>query len=417
MIVEIVAVGTELLLGQTVNTNCAYLGARLAELGHDAHYQTVVGDNLERMTEAIRTAAARADAVLITGGLGPTPDDATREAICAAAGLEMVYDREYAADLEARWRRRGLSLPDNNLRQAEHPQGARLLPNPRGTAPGLVLRSLGALIIALPGVPAEMHRMFQDHVAAALAEESGESEVLVSRMLRTWGRGESAVAEILDDIYHRGVNPSLAYLASAGEVKVRISAKAPNEEQARAMIDPVEEEVRQRLGSSVFAADEQTIEGVIMEELTRRGWTIGAAESMTSGMVAARLSMVPGASAVFRGGVAAYHPQVKTGALGVPAALLEEHGAVSAETARAMAEGAARLLGAEAAVAVTGSAGPEPLERPPGAAFIAVRTPEGERVKMLRLPGDRERVRAYATTAALQLTRLALIGEWWRSDG
>lgn len=417
MIVEIVAVGTELLLGQTVNTNCAYLGGRLAELGHDAHYQTVVGDNPERMTEAIRAAAARADAVLITGGLGPTPDDVTREAVCAAAGLEMAYDRDYAAELAERWRRRGMSLPDNNLRQAEHPQGARLLPNPRGTAPGLVLRCLGALLIVLPGVPAEMHRMFEDHAAAALAEESGESEALVSRMLRTWGRGESAVAEMLDDLYHAGANPSLAYLASAGEVKVRISAKAPDEGSARTMIAPVEAEVRRRLGPSVFAADEQTIEGIILEELTRRGWTIGAAESMTAGMVAARLSAPPGASAVFRGGVAAYHPQVKTGALGVSAALLEEHGAVSAETARAMAEGASRLLGTETAVAVTGSAGPEPLERPPGSAVIAVRTPEGMRAKTLRLPGDRERVRAYATTAALQLTRLAVVGEWWRSDG
>lgn len=416
MIVEIVAVGTELLLGQTVNTNCSYLGARLAELGYDAHYQVVVGDNHERMTDAIRAAAARADAVLITGGLGPTPDDATREAICAAAGLEMVYNREYADDMAARWRKLGRPFPDNNLRQAEHPQGARLLPNSRGTAPGLVVRHEGALIIALPGVPAEMRRMFEDGAVGVLAEESGESGALVSRMLRTWGRGESAVAEILDDIYHEGANPSLAYLASAGEVKVRISAKAPDEGRARAMIAPVEAEVRRRLGTSVFAADEQTIEEIILEEAARRGWTIGAAESVTSGMVAARLSARPGSSAVFRGGVAAYHPQVKVGILGVPPAVLEERGAVSPETARAMAEGAARALGADAAVAVTGSAGPEPLERPPGTVVAAVRTPRDVRAKILRLPGDRERVRAYAATSALQLLRLALIGEWWKAD-
>lgn len=417
MIVEVVAVGTELLLGQIVNTNASYLGERLAELGLDAHYQVVVGDNHDRMVGTIRTAIDRADAVIITGGLGPTQDDITREAICAATGRQMLFSEEHAVVLRAFWDRLGREFPESNLCQAEYPEGSEQLSNPRGTAPGLYLDHAGTLIFALPGVPAELRQMLEDHVVPRLREGSGSDEVLVSRLLRTWGHGESAAADLLDDLYHASVNPSMAFLASAGEVKVRISAKAGSEAEARSMIEPVEREVRERLGASVFATDDERLEQMLLDELKARGWTIGTAESVTSGMVAARLSLLPGSSQVFRGSVVAYAADLKRSLLGVPQKVIDTHGVVSAETATAMAEGAARVMGVDVVTALTGVAGPDPLEQPPGTIFVAVRTPEGTRARSLRMPGDRERVRAYTTTTALQLTRLAVIGEWWKSEG
>lgn len=413
MIVEVVAVGTELLLGQIVNSNAAHIGAKLAESGLDAHYQVVVGDNHLRLTEAIRTAIARSEAVILTGGIGPTPDDLTREAICAATGRAMKFNDEYAEEMRARWEAMGRTLPENNLRQAEYPEGAEQLPNPKGTAPGLLLVHDETLIFALPGVPAEMYLLLDDHVLPRLAEASGETSVLVNRVLRTWGKGESAVAELLDDLYHASTNPSMAYLASAGEIKVRLSAKATTRAEALEMIAPIERQVRSRLGTSVFAADEETLEGVIKSELEARGWTIGTAESMTSGVIASRLSLLPGSSAVYRGSVIAYASDLKSSVLGVAPEIIEEFGIVSVETAMAMADGAARVLGVDVAVAVTGSGGPEALEHPPGSVAIAVHTPQRTHSRFMQMPGDRERVRAYTSTAALQFTRLAIMGEWW----
>ena len=413
MIVEVIAVGTELLLGQIVNSNASYIGARLAEAGFDAHHQVVVGDNHERLTDSIRVAIDRADALILTGGIGPTPDDLTREAICAATGRQMRFDQVYADELRHRWEALGRELPDNNLRQAEYPDGAELLPNPKGTAPGICLDHDGTLIFALPGVPPEMHLLVDDHVLSRLRAAAGEASVLINRVLRTWGKGESAVAEMLDDLYHASTNPSMAYLASAGEIKIRLSAKAADVETARAMIEPIEAEVRRRLGSLIFAADDETLESVLVAELTARGWTIGSAESMTSGMIASRLTVLPGSSAVYRGSVVAYANDVKIHVLGVDPAIIETHGVVSVETAAAMADGAATHLGVDVAIAVTGSAGPEPLEHPPGTVAFAVRTPERTHTRLALLPGDRERVRAYSSTMAMQLARLGVVGTWW----
>ena len=414
MIVEIIAVGTELLLGQIVNSNASYIGARLAEFGFDAHYQVVVGDNHERLTSAIATGLERADTIILTGGIGPTPDDLTREAICAATGREMAFNDGYAAVLRERWTAMGRVLPENNLRQAEYPDGAEQLPNPKGTAPGIWLEHNDTIIVAMPGVPAEMYQLLDDHVIPRMRAATGETAVIVNRLLRTWGKGESAVAEQLDDLYHASTNPSMAYLASAGEIKVRLSAKADTEEAARALIAPIEAQVRERLGSMVFAADEETLESVLLAELRSRGWTIGAAESMTSGMVAARLSLLPGSSDVFRGGIVAYASDLKTQLLDVDPALVDGDSIVSTETAEAMARGAAERLGVDVAVAVTGTAGPGSYAgQDPGTLVIAVHTPDGTKARLLKMPGDRERVRAYTTTAALQLTRLAITGHWW----
>ncbi len=226
MIVEVIAVGTELLLGQIVNGNAATIGDALASEGHDAHYQVVVGDNPERIALAIGMALSRADAVVMTGGIGPTPDDLTREAICAATGRAMRFSNEWADTLRRRFAVRGWNMPSSNLRQAEYPEGAELIENPKGTAPGLALSHRGKWIFALPGVPAEMVELFTTAVIPRLRQASGVSETLVNRIIRTWGRSESRTAELLDDLYQGSVNPSLAYLASAGEIKVRITAKA-----------------------------------------------------------------------------------------------------------------------------------------------------------------------------------------------
>lgn len=410
MIVEVIAVGTELLLGQIVNSNTSTMGAALAELGLDAHYQQTVGDNLERIASAIDTALARSDAVIITGGIGPTQDDITREAVCVATGLEMVFSEEYAEHLRQWWANRGREMPQSNLRQAQHPAGAELLANPRGTAPGLALQYQGKWIFCVPGVPAEMENLLFTEVLPRLAKVSGDNQVIASRLIRTWGRPESEVAETLDDLFTGSVNPSLAFLASNSEIKIRITAKASTAPEARRLIEPMEHEVRSRLGDSVFGLDDETIERVLLRLLSDLEYSIGTAESMTGGMVTARLTDLPGSSAVVRGGLVAYDAELKQKLLGVT----DIGEIVSAETAVAVARGAQALLGVDVAVSVTGSAGPQPLEKPVGTVYVGVATPDDARARELKFSGDRERVRTYATTAALQLTRLALIGKWWR---
>lgn len=412
MIVEVVAVGTELLLGQIVNGNAAHIGATLAESGFDSHYQQVVGDNLERMERALRTAMDRADAIVITGGIGPTQDDITREAVCAATGRKMEHSREYEGVLRQRFADLGREMAASNLRQADHPAGAELLPNPKGTAPGLALHHDDVWLFALPGVPEEMELLLTGEVIPRLRDAAGMQEALVSRLLRTWGRSESAVADELGDLY-RSINPSIAFLASGGEIKIRITAKADSEASARQLIEPMEKEVARRLGSHVFGLDDETIETVLARRLIERGWTIGTAESVTGGMVSTRLTSLPGSSRYFRGAVVAYAEEVKQQLLGVDDL---SAGLVSEPTALAMAAGARRVLGADVAVALTGSAGPAPLEETPGTVVVGVTTPEGAAARTLRFPGDRERVRTYASTAALHLVRLAVTGTWWKTS-
>jgi nicotinamide-nucleotide amidase len=415
VIVEVLAVGTEMLLGQIINTNAAAIGARLAEHGFDHYRQSVVGDNMERLTAAIAEATQRCDALVITGGLGPTQDDLTREALCAAAGVEMRPDEEYAAALRDLWERRGRVMPESNLRQAQVPEGAEMIDNAKGTAPGLRMRVGECWVFALPGVPQEMEPMLDDTVLPFLTEHrSGDGGAIVSRLLRTWGESESRVAELLADLYTGSTNPTVAFLASGGEIKVRLTARSDTRRDAEALIVPMEDEVRTRLSRFVFGADDDTVERIILAAARERGWSLATAESVTGGSVAAALTGVPGASDVFVGSIVSYAVRAKTALLGVDPKLIAAHGQVSAEVAAAMAEGAAERLGADAVVSVTGSAGPEPLDLPPGTVVIGVRTPEGSRTRTLYLPGDRERVRAYATTAALHHLRLGLTGDWWR---
>ena len=414
MIVEVLAVGTELLLGQIVNTNAATIGAKLADAGLDHYHQTVVGDNIERVAAAIRLAATRSDALIITGGIGPTQDDLTRESICLAAGVEMEFSDEYAEELRIRFEARGRTMPTSNLRQAQYPAGADLIRNPKGSAPALRLRLGTTWIFAVPGVPAEMVSLVDDHVVPFLqAEAGGQTGVVVSRVIRTWGHSEARIGELMADLFDSGANPTVAFLASAGEIKIRLTAKADDAGAADVLIEPVQDEILARLGPAVFGIDDQTIEAVLLEMLVERGWTLGTAESATGGMIAARMTSISGSSAAYRGSVVAYDAGIKSDLLDVSSHSIDTYGIVSPEVAREMAEGAASRLDADVTVAVTGAAGPDPHGQPAGTMVVAVRTPIESRTRVLKMPGDRERVRAYTTTAALHLTRLAIAGTWW----
>jgi nicotinamide-nucleotide amidase len=405
VIVEILAIGTELLLGQIANTNAKEIATRLAESGFTHLNQTVVGDNASRIETAIQQATERSDALIITGGIGPTADDITRDAVARVAGVPLAYDRTYERVLRERWERLrpDRPFPESNLRQAYRPEGAHIVVNPKGSAPGFRVRIGNCWVFALPGVPAEMLDMVDDHVLPFLREEAGDGSVVVSRVLRSWGMSEAKVGEELQEIFDRSENPTIAFLASAGEIKIRITALAQSDAEARAIIAPIEREVRDRIGDRIFGADDETIERVIRRELEQRGWTIGTAESATGGLVGRRLTSLPGASETFRGSVVAYASDLKSSILGVADATLDDHGVVSEATAQEMADGARSVLGVDVAVAVTGSAGPEPLEQPVGTMIVAVSTPNSSTVTTLHLPGDRERVRTYTATAALHL--------------
>lgn len=415
MIVEVIAVGTELLLGHTVNTNAATIGSRLADAGIDHHYSSTVGDNPGRMVAAIELALSRSDAVVITGGIGPTQDDITREAICEATGRSMRFSEEYADRLRRWWASRGREMPESNLKQAEYPEGADLLDNPKGTAPAIRLEADGKWIFALPGVPAELEALLNLYVIPFLAEESGAG-VALSRVIRTYGESESRVGEMLSDIYDESGNPSMAFLATAAEIKIRLTAHAESLAEAEALIAPVEAAVKERMGSLVFGTDDETIEQIVLRLATERGWSVATAESATGGMIASRITAMPGASKVFRGAIVAYHEDIKRMNLGVAAELIENHGVVSEPVAIAMADGVATALEADVAISVTGSAGPDAQDKKVGTMVIAVHTPERTMARTLSLPGDRERVRTYTTTGALHLARLAMTGQWWRGN-
>jgi nicotinamide-nucleotide amidase len=409
MRVEVLAVGTELLLGQIVNSNAAEIATRLADHGLSHHHQAVVGDNAGRMAAAIREATSRSDALIITGGIGPTQDDVTREVVAEVAGVGLVFDEVYAEAMRLRFESLGREFPSSNLRQAHYPEGAVVIPNHKGTAPGFRVLVGSCWVIALPGVPQEMLDMLDTSVVPFLVEASGtDAGTVVSRVLRSWGLSEAALSERLDDLFVGSTNPTVAFLASSGVIKVRLTARAANRAEAEALIAPVEAEVRDRLGGFVFGTDDDTIERIVHDRLAALGWTVGTAESATAGLVAARLASLPGSSDRFRGSIVAYASDLKTSLLGVPEAVIDEHGVVSEETALAMARGATVALGCDVAVSVTGVAGPDPLDAAIGTMCVAVVTPHTERVRTFRMPGDRERVRTYTATAALHQIRIAL---------
>jgi nicotinamide-nucleotide amidase len=426
MRIEIVAVGTELLLGQIADTNSAWLGDRLASAGVTSHFHQAVGDNHERITLAFRTALARSDGIIVCGGLGPTQDDITREAIADVMGVDLVRDPEIVALITTFFASRGRTMADNNLRQADVPVGAALIPQVMGTAPGLICPLGNKVIYAVPGVPYEMAEMFERGILPDLRArmaEAGEEAVIVSRVLRTWGASESGLAEALqgrfdvlnaEDADAEGVpagSVTLAFLASGIEgIKVRITARAATLAEATVLLDREEKAdravIEDQLGDIVFGLDEESMEVAVAAQLRARGLTLGVAESLTGGLIASRLVNVPGASTWFRGGVVAYHEQVKFDLLDVPVGPV-----VSEAAAAAMAEGVCRATGSDVGLGITGVAGPDDQEGvAPGTVFVGLARPgAATETRELRVPGDRERVRQYGAISALDLLRRALI--------
>ena len=410
MTAEILCVGSELLLGNITNGNARWIAEQLASLGVPHQRQMVVGDNRERLMAEVRQAASRCRVLITTGGLGPTPDDLTTEAIAAAFETPLVEHPEVWAEIQARVSARGRICSPSNRRQAFLPQGAALLPNPTGTAPGMIWSPVpGFTVLTFPGVPSEMKAMWQQTAAPWLRQSGLAAGVFASRMLRFWGVSESALAEEMADLLEQA-NPTVAPYAGAGEVKLRITARAEQPAEAEAMLEPVEREIRNRTGQSCFGADEQSLAVVVLDQLRQRGQSVAVAESCTGGGLGAALAAVPGASDVFLGGVIAYANRVKQQVLGVPEALLETHGAVSDPVAEAMAEGARRLTGADWGLAITGVAGPGggSEQKPVGLVHIAVAGPQGCSSEGLRFGTSRGRAWIQTLSAGEALNRLRL---------
>ena len=414
---EIVAIGTELLLGDVVNGNAAWLGKELAAIGVDVEHATIVGDNVGRIAATLAHAAGRADVVIATGGLGPTQDDLTREALAELVGVRLVRDPDLEAALRERYAVAG--RPDfapNNLRMAEYPRGAAVLRNPAGTAPGLRIELAdGGSVYALPGVPAEMREIFATHVRGELAARVGGAIVL-SRALRTVGIWESDVADQLaglDAELGVAANPTIAYLASEGQTVVRVTAKAASLDLASTMVDAVERRVRDLLGDAVYGVDDDTLESVTHRLLLDAGATVATAESLTGGLLGVALSAVAGSSATYRGGVVAYATDTKSAVVGVPDELLRERGAVDPDVAVAMATAIRQRFAATYGVATTGVAGPSEQDgKPVGTVYVAVCGPDAgppASVSALRLSGDRGRIRRAAAQAGLDLLRRRLV--------
>ncbi|MCP9852928.1 competence/damage-inducible protein A [Synechococcus sp. HJ21-Hayes] len=410
MVAELLCIGTELLLGNITNGNARWLAEQLAALGIAHHRQAVVGDNRERLIAAVREASGRCRVPITTGGLGPTPDDLTTEAIAAAFDTPLVEHPEIWRDIQARLGARGRVCSPSNRKQAFLPQGAQVLPNPTGTAPGMIWTPVpGFTVLTFPGVPSEMRAMWAATAAPWLRQTGVSEGVFASRMLRFWGVSESALAEQMADLLALE-NPTVAPYAGAGEVKLRITARAATEAAAEVLLEPVEAEIRVRSGAACFGVNDDSLASVVLELLRHRGETLAVAESCTGGGIGAALAAVPGASDVFLGGVIAYANAVKQALLGVPAAMLESHGAVSDPVACAMAEGARRATGATWAIAVTGIAGPGggSAEKPVGLVHLAIAGPDGCTSEGVRFGASRGRAWIQQLTAGEALHRLRL---------
>ncbi len=426
MRIEIVAVGTELLLGQIADTNSKWMGEHLAAAGVSSHFHQAVGDNHDRIVLVIRTALARSDGAIVCGGLGPTHDDITREAIAEVMNVSLRRDPGAVEAMRTMFASRGRDMPESNLRQADVPEGATIIPQTKGTAPGLVCPVGHKVVYAVPGVPYEMADMFERGILPDLqrrmAERGETTGVIASRVIRTWGMSESGLAETLTDHIDAldapstgaggpaGGGATIAFLASGIEgIKVRVTVRAADEASAAGLLDAEEAEIRRILteaaGDVVFGIDDEAIEDAVATALAGHGLTLGLAESLTGGLAASRLVNVAGASRWFRGSVVSYASEVKFSVLGVP-----EGPVVTEAAARAMADGARRVLGSDVGLSLTGVAGPDPQDdQPPGTVFVGLSRPGHDTESFgFKVPGDRDRVRQYATIAALDLLRRQL---------
>ncbi|MGI9498621.1 MAG: competence/damage-inducible protein A [Geminicoccaceae bacterium] len=408
---EIVAVGTELLLGQIVDTNSSWMGGQLALAGIDSHFQTKVGDNLGRMVACIRLALSRSDAVILCGGLGPTQDDITREAIAEVMGTKLVRHDEIADHIRDLFEKRGREMAPSNLRQADVPEGAGIIDQMPGTAPGLVCPVGDQVIYAVPGVPHEMRTMLEGTVLPDLKRRAGVTAVIKSRVMRTWGYTESGLADLLADHIaelDRSGKATLAFQASGIEgIKVRITAKAEDDRAVEAILADEEARLRAMLDEYVFGVDDQSMESVTLDLLRERGQTLAVAETITGGLAGSRLSAIPGSIDVFRGSLLSSQPEVRADLLGLPASAP----LISADAATTLAKGIRRHLGADIGLAATGIAGPDNLEgQAPGTVYLAVAASNMVDSARVMLPGDASRVRQYAVISLLNLLRRRLLG-------
>ncbi|MBE3558828.1 MAG: competence/damage-inducible protein A [Ktedonobacteraceae bacterium] len=405
---EILSCGTELLLGHISDTNATYLARSLAALGIDLYYVSQVGDNLERIVETLRRAWQRSELIIMTGGLGPTEDDLAREAISTLLGETMVIDAELEATLRSRFAHAGIPMAERNLKQATLIPSARSLPNPVGTAPGWWVEKEGHIIVAMPGVPREMYRMWEEQAVPRLEAYAGG--LIFTRILRVSGLGESTVEEYLGALT-RNTNPTIATYAKADAVDVRITAKASSREEAERLVSQMEQQVRQVLGDAIFGVDKETLAERVGVLLRERGQTLAVMESLTGGLLASTITDVSGSSTYFTGGFVTYSAAMKA-QMGVPQEILEQHGAVSEETARAMAHAIRQALGTDFGIGITGVAGPDTQEgKPVGTVYMAVEGPAGvvaqEGASWRASRSDNKRL---AVLAALNLLRRYLEG-------
>lgn len=412
---ELLSIGTELLLGQIVDTNATWLATRLAEIGVGLYFETTVGDNPARMEQAFRQALERSDTLICTGGLGPTGDDLTTEVVATVTGRPLVLHQPSLEHIEQLYRQRNIPTyaVEGIRKQATIPQGALPIPNPVGSAAGYIVEFDGKLIATMPGVPAEMHAMAEQTLLPYLAARAGGGTVIKSRVLKCVGLGESGVEARTRDLFAASRNPSIAYLAKPGEAHLRITARADSPAEADRLIEGLEQQVRDRLADACYGVDDDTLEAAAGRLLKEQGLTLATAESCTGGLVGDRLTNVPGSSAYYQGGVVSYSNQAKIDLLGVPAATIEQHGAVSAETAAAMAQGARERLHADVAVAITGIAGPTggTPTKPVGLVHMALAHPAGVTGACHRFGGSRRDVKERAAQVALTMLWQHLRGE------
>ena len=407
---SVVAIGTELLLGQIVDTNSSWLGEQLAAAGIDSLFQVKVGDNLGRIVATLKSTLEQTDAVIICGGLGPTHDDITREAIAEIMGVELEMNDEVALVIEQMFTARNRRMPENNLRQAMVPRGAKIIEQRRGTAPGLICPVGDKVMYAVPGVPFELYEMFERAILPDLLARSGEASVIKSRVLRTWGDSESGLNErlvgVISELEKVG-NPTLAFLASGWEgIKVRLTAKANTQQEAIELIDVWDAKVRSEVGEIVFGVDEQTMESVVLDLMRKKNLTLAVAESVTGGLVSGRLTAVPGASDVFRGAVVSYASEVKYEVLGITNEIV-----VTEAAAKEMATGVRKALGSDIGLALTGVAGPNEQQGVKvGTLCVGIATADGVTKSMtMHLPIGREQMRQLSVISALNFLRNELI--------
>lgn len=406
---EIIAVGTELLLGNIVNTNAQYLSQKLADLGIDVYYHVVVGDNLKRLTETIKTSLERSDIVITSGGLGPTADDITKEGAAQAMGLKLLPDEESIERIKKMFSSTGRIMTENNIKQGYIPEGAVVLENNNGTAPGVLIEKEGKIVIMLPGPPKELYPMFESKVLPYL--KSKTDSTIRSKVLRVIGVGESAVEHMLKDIFDSQANPTIAPYAKDGEVHLRITAKTGIPEEADSLIAEMEQKVRAILGDNIYGCNEETLEEAVLKLLQKKNLTISLAESCTGGLVASRLTDIPGASASLISGVVSYSNESKINILKVKEETIRKYGAVSPQTAEEMAVGAKKLSNTDIGLSITGIAGPDggSAEKPVGLCYIGIAIGKSVNVQKIMLTGNRNRIRWGSSSRALDFLRRELL--------